>query len=265
MADKVFTEDFTSASVIDLDYTTLVKDPNENEPYSATMQQLARLVNNLLVGNSSLGVEEGTISLTLNGTTFNITIGNATSLENGLMSAEDKAKLDAIEEVENYELPIASASTLGGIKVGANLSIGSDGTLNATAGSYTLPTATNAILGGVKVGSGLSVDLNGVLTTNDIVSVSRFSESSEIALSPTYDEYGLIILDPICNQIDVSGMTRNRWYKLLLENNNDNVITINGIQAEDIIDNRIDVGGQLVSSYIEMMFVSDLGKLIIKN
>ena len=265
MADKVFTEDFTSASVIDLDYTTLVKDPNENEPYSATMQQLARLVNNLLVGNSSLGVEEGTISLNLNGTTFNITIGNATSLENGLMSATDKAKLDAIDEVENYELPIASASTLGGIKVGANLSIGSDGTLNATAGSYTLPTATNAILGGVKVGSGLSIDLNGVLKTDDNVACDRFSASSEIALSSTYDEYGLIILDPICNSIDVTDITPNRWYRFIVQNN-ENSITINGIQAEDIIDvNNIEAGGQYVSSYIEMMFVSDLAKLILKN
>ena len=265
MADKVFTEDFTSASVIDLDYTTLVKDPNVNEPYSATMQQLARLVNNLLVGNSSLGVAEGTISLNLNGTTFNITIGNATSLENGLMSATDKAKLDAIDEVENYELPIASASTLGGIKVGANLSIGSDGTLNATAGSYTLPTATNAILGGVKVGRGLNVDLNGVLTTDDIVTNTRFYESSEIALSPIYDEYGLIILDPICNSIDVTDITHNRWYRFIVQNN-ENTITINGIQAEDIIDvNGIEVGGQYVSSYIEMMFISDLGKLVIKN
>ena len=45
-------------------------------------------------------------------------------------------KLAGIEEkANNYSLPIASANTLGGIKVGANLSIEADGTLNATASS----------------------------------------------------------------------------------------------------------------------------------
>jgi hypothetical protein len=60
-------------------------------------------------------------------------------------------------------------------------------------------------------------------------------------------------------------MTPNRWYRFIVQNN-ENSITINGIQAENIIDvNNIEAGGQYVSSYIEMMFVSDLAKLIIKN
>jgi hypothetical protein len=63
-----------------------------------------------------------------------------------------------------YSLPIAAAGTLGGIKVGANLSIDVDGVLSANPGSYTLPTADATTLGGIKVGSGLSIDGNGVLT-----------------------------------------------------------------------------------------------------
>ena len=63
-----------------------------------------------------------------------------------------------------YTLPIAAAGTLGGIKVGANLSIDVDGVLSANAGGYTLPAADEATLGGIKVGSGLSIDGNGVLT-----------------------------------------------------------------------------------------------------
>lgn len=39
------------------------------------------------------------------------------------------------EDEYEYELPKASANTLGGIKVGSNLSIDNDGTLNATGGS----------------------------------------------------------------------------------------------------------------------------------
>lgn len=69
----------------------------------------------------------------------------------------------------DYTLPQASSSTLGGVKVGTNLSISADGTLSASnsGGSgtdYTLPAATNASLGGVIVGDGLNVDADGKVT-----------------------------------------------------------------------------------------------------
>lgn len=57
----------------------------------------------------------------------------------------------------NYHLPIASATTLGGIKVGNNLNIENDGTLNAESTEYNLPVATSSTLGGIKIGSGLSI------------------------------------------------------------------------------------------------------------
>lgn len=57
----------------------------------------------------------------------------------------------------NYHLPIASETTLGGIKVGNNLTIDEDGTLNAESTEYNLPVASSSTLGGVKIGSGLSI------------------------------------------------------------------------------------------------------------
>lgn len=57
----------------------------------------------------------------------------------------------------SYVLPAATDETLGGVKVGDNLTIEEDGTLNA-ADPYTLPIAADDTLGGVKVGSGLSID-----------------------------------------------------------------------------------------------------------
>ena len=63
----------------------------------------------------------------------------------------------------NYHLPIASADTLGGIKVGSNLTIEEDGTLNAESTEYNLPVATASTLGGIKVGSNLNIS-DGVLT-----------------------------------------------------------------------------------------------------
>ena len=61
-------------------------------------------------------------------------------------------------------LPIASSTTLGGVKIGANLSIDSNGILSATANSYSLPIASNTRLGGIKVGNNLTIDSNGVLS-----------------------------------------------------------------------------------------------------
>ena len=59
----------------------------------------------------------------------------------------------------SYELPVASADTLGGVKVGSGLSI-ADGVLS---NGYELPVASADALGGVKVGSGLSI-ADGVLS-----------------------------------------------------------------------------------------------------
>lgn len=55
----------------------------------------------------------------------------ATPSEDGHMSSADKSKLDGIaNNANNYSLPTASKSVLGGIKIGKNLSITEDGTLN---------------------------------------------------------------------------------------------------------------------------------------
>lgn len=62
-------------------------------------------------------------------------------------------------------LPIAGASTLGGVMVGTGLAIDGSGVLSATGGgSYSLPTASASVLGGVKVGTGLAIDGAGVLS-----------------------------------------------------------------------------------------------------
>lgn len=67
-----------------------------------------------------------------------------------------------------YVLPPASASTLGGIKVGSNLSITADGVLSATDTKYTLPPATKTILGGVKVGDGINVSDDGTISVTAV-------------------------------------------------------------------------------------------------
>jgi hypothetical protein len=68
-----------------------------------------------------------------------------------------------------YVLPIASATVLGGVKVGANLAIDATGVLSTNLGAgsvppVALPIATKTTLGGVIVGNGLDVAVDGTLS-----------------------------------------------------------------------------------------------------
>lgn len=91
----------------------------------------------------------------------NTTYGNATTSSAGLMSASDKAKLDGIEANANdYALPAATSSVMGGVKVGSNLTV-SSGTISLTKANvvaalgYTPPTSdTNTTY---RAGTGLSL------------------------------------------------------------------------------------------------------------
>lgn len=110
------------------------------------------------------------------------------SLSTNDYTTAEKTKLSGIaENANNYSLPTASASTLGGIKVGTNLSI-NDGVLSSAystattsadglmsksdktklngiaenANNYTLPTASTTTLGGVVVDESLSDTVNPV-------------------------------------------------------------------------------------------------------
>ena len=76
------------------------------------------------------------------------TLPVASSTAAGLLSASDKVKLDGIAANANdYTLPTASASVLGGVKVGSGLSIAADGTLSSTASGSAPSISNNTLLG----------------------------------------------------------------------------------------------------------------------
>lgn len=79
----------------------------------------------ILTAGNNITIENNVISAT------DTTYENATTETNGLMSSEDKSKLDGLN---NYSLPIASADTLGGIKIGENLNIDENGVLSSGGG-----------------------------------------------------------------------------------------------------------------------------------
>ena len=88
-------------------------------------------------------------------------------------------------DANNYSLPTATASVLGGVKIGSRITI-SSGVISADvqtandftntlktkldgiatgANNYSLPTATSSVLGGVKIGSGITIT-SGVISAD---------------------------------------------------------------------------------------------------
>ena len=60
-------------------------------------------------------------------------------------------KTSMVDYMDSYQLPIAGADTLGGVKIGSGISVASDGKISAQ--QYTLPTASSSTKGGVKIPS----------------------------------------------------------------------------------------------------------------
>lgn len=93
-----------------------------------------------------------------------IFLPNVSTFQDGLMSKEDKTKLDGIEVGANkYTLPVATASILGGIKSGGDVSIGTDGTVtvNNATNVENIPVATTSKIGGIKAGAYITVNSDG--------------------------------------------------------------------------------------------------------
>jgi len=84
------------------------------------------------------GVKQGTnVSIAADGTisATDTTYTDATQSDAGLMSATDKTKLDGIDNnANNYTLPAATSSTLGGVIVGSGISVAADGTISVSGG-----------------------------------------------------------------------------------------------------------------------------------
>jgi len=87
------------------------------------------------------------------------TAGNNISIdENNVISSTDT----------KYELPVATETTLGGVKQGDNVVIDDDGKLSVVNVGYELPLATSDVLGGIRLGENLIADPNtGIVSAVD--------------------------------------------------------------------------------------------------
>ena len=111
----------------------------------------------------------GTIALTSDITPYTLPIATASVL-GGIKVGSNlsiNATTGVLDATYSYTLPTASTTVLGGVKVD-----GSTITINATTGvisgtaSYSLPIATASVLGGVKIGAGVSVDAGGIISVS---------------------------------------------------------------------------------------------------
>jgi hypothetical protein len=67
-----------------------------------------------------------------------------------------------IDGAASYVLPPATASTLGGVKIGSGVTVAADGTISVA--PYTLPIASSTVLGGVKIGANINVAGDGTIS-----------------------------------------------------------------------------------------------------
>ena len=121
---------------------------------------------NLIGNNAAFAVRLNTTNLMAFGVTQNDSHKPISLPADPLqpLHAATKQYVDAKFAGGGYVLPAATATVLGGVKVGTGLSAAADGTLSAAAAPLTPATAT--VLGGVMVGSGLAIDANGLLTAS---------------------------------------------------------------------------------------------------
>lgn len=91
----------------------------------------------------------------------NTTYGNASTSTAGLMSAEDKKKLDGIASgANNYSLPDATTSAKGGVKVGSGLSV-SGGTISTSLSNLGVSASATELNYMDGVTSNVQTQLNG--------------------------------------------------------------------------------------------------------
>ncbi len=116
------------------DYTTAEKNKLAGIPEGGA----SITVDSSLSATSENPVQNKVVKSALDGKANSVhTHSNATTLLSGFMSASDKVKLNGIAAgANNYSLPTATSSVLGGVKTGDNIT-NSDGTISLTESNVT--------------------------------------------------------------------------------------------------------------------------------
>ena len=133
----------------------------------------------------SLGTITGT-TIPLNSSTgTDVTLPSATTTLAGLMSGTDKSKLDGIAaSANNYSLPVASSTVLGGVKAGTNVTIDANGVISANDSSVAWSEITSKPTFATVATSGSYSDLSNKPTIPTVPTVvSSFTNDSDYQTS----------------------------------------------------------------------------------
>lgn len=121
---------------------------------------------------------------------------------NGFMSGTDKAKLDGIAVgANNYVLPNATTSTLGGVIVGSGLSI-TGGTVSLNAPLATTSTAGQMIVGGNLLVSSGTVSIN----TGTVPLLASANTFTATQTAPSFNSTSARELKLNLNSVDLSAL-----------------------------------------------------------
>lgn len=138
----------------------LKAEPNENVDVEKHINDTFDSIDNLLHTQSDeIGTKEPKI---IKKSGFNLDITDRKDLNdsNKVVSAK------ALKEVNEEATKIATTTNSGRVKIGKNLTIKSDGTLEGE-DPYSLPKATTSLVGGVKIGKNLTIKSDGTLDAKD--------------------------------------------------------------------------------------------------
>lgn len=91
-----------------------------------------------------------------------------------------------VQKTDDYALPIATITTLGGVIIGANLRINEAGVLSGDAEPYVLLPATETTLGGVKKGSNITISEDGTISATSPDSNNLGYYADEAALTSAH-------------------------------------------------------------------------------
>lgn len=117
------------------------------------------LVNKAYIGKFNMLFDTTNNSITTETTSFELVPKEeGKGLSTNDYTEEEKAKLAGLN---NYTLPVASDTTLGGVKAGENVNIGADGTLNVTGGGE-ISNAENTNIQVLKIWVGTQAQFNAI-------------------------------------------------------------------------------------------------------
>ena len=168
---------------------------------------------------------------TVGGMQSNVNITKATRQLAGVMSAVDKNKLDSIAYgANNYTLPIASATALGGIKLGSGLSVTNDGTVSVSA---------DVVAGAVQWDSIENKPNVAILGTGDADGTNANSGRILFQTEQNNDGYVLIGHDGELYSINIAQDDENNSYTTYIQ---PSTISVSSTKKIGDVVNKVDIG-----------------------